>query len=127
MEVAATERGLAGFVGMPDPWGITDAGDEDHSPRARELDEISRPWGSPRPEGVHRSAGSTRSFAGPGLLLRQAVERPEAEDQVDAVDADDLAIGEELRQGVQRDAIGRVIEGGNQDQAVCDVEVGIAR
>ena len=47
--------------------------------------------------------GPARSHRGPGLLLRQAVQRAQAQDQIDAVDADDLAIGEELGQGVQRD------------------------
>ena len=34
-----------------------------------------------------------------GLLLREAMERAQAEDEVDAVDADDLAVGEERRPG----------------------------
>ena len=42
------------------------------------------------------------------------------------MDADDLAVGEELGQGVQGDPIGGVVEGGNQDEAVGDVEVGVA-
>ena len=61
-----------------------------------------------------------------GLLLRQAMERSQAEDEVDAVDADDLAAGEELGQGVQGDAVGGIVEGRDQDEAVGDVEVGVA-
>ena len=43
------------------------------------------------------------------------------------MDADDLAVGEELGQGVQGHAIRRVVEGRDEHQAVGDVEVGIAR
>src|SRR5512135_550678 len=60
------------------------------------------------------------------LLLRKAVDRAEAEDEVDGVDADDPAVGEERGQGVERLAVGRVIEGRDEHQAVGDVEVGIA-
>jgi len=40
------------------------------------------------------------------LLLGQAVKRAQAQYQVDAVDADDLAIGEQARQGINRHAVG---------------------
>ena len=54
------------------------------------------------------------------------MQRAQAEDEIDAVDADDLPVGEKLGQGVQGDPIGGVVEGGNQNEAVGDVEVGIA-
>ena len=54
------------------------------------------------------------------------MQRAQAEDQIDAVDADNLAVGEELGQGVERNAIGGVVERGNQNEAVGDVEVGVA-
>ena len=60
------------------------------------------------------------------LLLRQAVQRAEAEDEVDAVNADDLAVGEELGQGIEGDAVGRIVERRNEHEAVGDVEVGVA-
>ena len=51
---------------------------------------------------------------------------PRPEDQIGAVDAAHLAVGEELRQGVQRDAVVRVVEGRDEHQPVGDVEVGVA-
>ena len=50
----------------------------------------------------------------------------EAEDEVDAVDADDLAIGEQLGQGIEGDAVGRIVERRNEHDSVGDVEIGIA-
>ena len=52
--------------------------------------------------------------------------RAEAPDQIDGMDADDLAVGEEAGQGVQSDAVGRVVEGRDEHEAVGDVEVGVA-
>src|ERR1035437_5022884 len=61
-----------------------------------------------------------------GFLLGEAVEGAEAPDQVDGVDADDFAVGEAGGDDVERAAVIRIIEGGDQDQVVGDVEVGVA-
>ena len=62
-----------------------------------------------------------------GLLLRHAVERAEAEDQVAAGDADDFAAGEEFGEFVEGDAVIGVIERGHDDEIICDVEICVAR
>ena len=36
------------------------------------------------------------------------------------------AIGKELGQGIERDAVGRIVEGRDEHQAVGDVEIGVA-
>ena len=53
-----------------------------------------------------------------GLLLRHAVERAEAPDQIDGVDADHRAGREQRGQHLQRDAVVRVVEGRHQHGAV---------
>ena len=50
----------------------------------------------------------------PRLLLRQAVQRAETEDQVDGVDADDGAVAEQLGEDAERDAVVRVVESRDQ-------------
>src|SRR5689334_20853947 len=60
------------------------------------------------------------------LLLRQTMQCPEAEDQVAAIDADDLAVREDLGQCIEGDAVGRVVEGRNKDDPIGDVEVRVA-
>ena len=60
------------------------------------------------------------------LLLRHAVQRAQAPDQVHAVDADHFAAGKNLGQHVQRHAVVGIVERGHQHQAVGDVEVGVA-
>src|ERR1035437_94986 len=61
-----------------------------------------------------------------GFLLGEAVEGTQAPDEVDGVDADDFAVGEAGGDDVERAAVIRSIEGGDQYQAVGDVEVGVA-
>ena len=61
-----------------------------------------------------------------GLLLGHAVEGAEAPDEVGAVDAGDRAVGEAVGEGVEGDAVVGVVEGGDEDEAVGDVEVGVA-
>jgi hypothetical protein len=61
-----------------------------------------------------------------GLLLGHAMECAEAPDEVDGVDADDLAAGEEFGERVESDAVVGIVEGGDEDEAVGDVEVGVA-
>ena len=54
------------------------------------------------------------------------MEGAEAPDEVDGVDTDDLAGGEAGGDDVERAAVVRIIEGGDEDEAVGDVEVGVA-
>src|SRR5579859_3617893 len=61
-----------------------------------------------------------------GLLLGEAVEGAQAPDQVDGVDADDFARGEAGGDDVEGVAVVRVVEGGDEDERVGDVEVGVA-
>src|SRR6266550_3266434 len=62
-----------------------------------------------------------------GLLLGQAVERPEAEHEVDGMDPDHWPRREEPGQHGQRLAVARVVEGRDEDRRVRDIEVGVAR
>src|SRR5277367_1089618 len=61
-----------------------------------------------------------------GFLLGEAVEGAEAPDQVDGVDADDFAGGEAAGDDVEGVAVLAVVEGGDEDEIVRDVEVGVA-
>ena len=61
-----------------------------------------------------------------GFLLGEAVEGAEAPDEVDGVDADDFAVGEAGGDGVEGVAVVGVVEGGDEDEPVGDVEVGVA-
>ena len=58
--------------------------------------------------------------------MGEAVEGAEAPDEVDGVDADDFAVGEAGGDDVEGVAVVGVVEGGDEDQAVGDVEVGVA-
>src|ERR1017187_6801706 len=60
------------------------------------------------------------------LLLGEAMEGAEAPDEVDGVDADDFAGGKAGGDDVEGVAILRIIEGGDEDERVGDVEVGVA-
>jgi len=55
------------------------------------------------------------------------MEGAETPDEVDGVDADDFARGKAAGDDVERVAILRVVEGGDEDERVGDVEVGVAR
>src|SRR5947209_2534840 len=58
-----------------------------------------------------------------GLLLRHAVQCPKSQHEVLAGDADHFPVREQCGQGIECDAIVRVIERGHKHQLVCDVEV----
>ena len=58
--------------------------------------------------------------------MGHAVEGTEAEYEVGGGDADDLAVGKELGEFVEGEAIFGVVEGGYEYQLVGDVEVGVA-
>ncbi len=67
-----------------------------------------------------------RRDGGGRFLLREAMERPQTEDEVAAVEADDLTTGEEVGQDLERLVVGRIVEHRDEHQAVGDVEVGVA-
>src|SRR5262249_9780004 len=69
-----------------------------------------------------RASGARRR-----LLLRQAVQRAQAPDEIHRVDPDHLAVREALREHVQRNAIVAVVERRHDHHAVRDVEVRVAR
>jgi hypothetical protein len=54
------------------------------------------------------------------------VQRALTPDQIQRVQADDGSVRKQVRENVERDAIVRVVEGGDDDRAVRDVEVGVA-
>jgi len=53
------------------------------------------------------------------------VQRAQAPDEINRVDADDFAAGKNLGQNVQRHAVVGIVEGGHENQAVGDIEVGV--
>jgi hypothetical protein len=61
-----------------------------------------------------------------GFLLGEAVEGAETPDEVDGVDADYFAVGEAAGDDVEGVAVVGVVEGGDEDETVRDVEVGVA-
>ncbi len=72
------------------------------------------------------TAGSSRSVAY-GHFVGEAVDGSEAPDEVARVDADDAAVGEDLSEDTQGDAVQGVVECGDEHGAVGDVEVRVAR
>src|ERR1700757_4957882 len=58
----------------------------------------------------------------PRLLLGHTMQRAEAPDQVAGVDGNDFAGREELGQNVEREAVVRVIEYRDENNAIRDVE-----
>src|SRR5580704_3726293 len=62
-----------------------------------------------------------------GLLLGHAVHGAEAPDQIAGVDSDDLTGREQIGKNFEGYAVIGIIEDGNQHQAVCDVEIRVAR
>src|SRR5690242_5244765 len=61
----------------------------------------------------------------PRLLLRDAVEGAQAPDEVDRFDWPNLARWEQLRQRIERDGVGGIVEYRHDHHAVRDVEVQI--
>src|SRR5215470_15528735 len=61
------------------------------------------------------------------LLLRHAVQCAESPDKVSAVDTYDFAIWKELRENAQGFAVVWIVKGWDEDEAVGDVEVAVAR
>src|SRR5258708_7883590 len=53
-------------------------------------------------------------------------ELPNAPDEIYGVDADDCAIGKDIGKNVEGSPVVGIVEGGNQHQAVCRVEIRIA-
>ena len=54
------------------------------------------------------------------------MEGAEAPDEIDGVDADDVAVGEAGSDGVEGVTVVGIVEGGDEDEVVGDVEVGVA-
>jgi len=52
------------------------------------------------------------------LLLGQAVQCAVAEDEVDGMDADDGAVGEQLRENTERNPVVRVVKVGTRTAAL---------
>jgi len=57
------------------------------------------------------------------LLLREAVQRAEAPDQIHGVNADDGTVAEQFTQNAERDAVVRVVERRDDDGGVADVKM----
>ena len=70
--------------------------------------------------------GDSQPLSVARLLLGHAVESAEAEDEIAAGDADDFAAGEKTGEGVECDAVVRVVEGGDDHEFVGDVEIRVA-
>lgn len=60
------------------------------------------------------------------LLLRQAVERSQAQDEVHGVDANHRPVGKQLGQDPQGLAVGRVVERRHEDGRIGNVEIRVA-
>ena len=58
--------------------------------------------------------------------MRHAVHGAESPDQIAGIDGDDFARGEQFRQRVQSDAVVGIIEDGDEDNAVRNIEVRVA-
>src|SRR5262245_8996303 len=57
------------------------------------------------------------------LLLGQAVQRAEPPYEVDGMDTDHLAVGEQLGQRAQGNTVGGIVEGGREHGVVGDLEI----
>ncbi len=68
----------------------------------------------------------TRTLSDARLLLRHAVERAEAKDEVAAGDAYDFAVREKFGQSVESDAVVRIVERRDDDDFVGDVKISVA-
>ena len=103
-----------------------------HWPRPRFSGTVTPPAIDHRPSGAEQKfyplafSNFLAQWPSLRLLLRKAMQGAKTEDQIDTVNSNDMAVGEEFGQGVQGDAIGGIVEGRNQNEPVGDVEVGIA-
>ncbi len=61
-----------------------------------------------------------------GLLLGHAVERAKAPDEVDAVDADDFAVGKDLGEDVEGHAVVGIVKGRHRTRPLAMIEIGVA-
>src|SRR5579864_6249043 len=60
------------------------------------------------------------------LLLRHAVHRAQAPDEVSRINRDDFSGWEKMSQGIERNAIVRAIEYRSQHDSIGDVEISVA-
>src|SRR5277367_5761897 len=70
-----------------------------------------------------RCSSGLASLSDARLLLRHAVQRAEAEDEIAAGDPDDLASREESGESIESDSIVCIVECGDDDDFVGDVEI----
>ena len=59
-------------------------------------------------------------------MLGHAVDGAKTPDEVAAVDANDFTLGKQAGKNVERDTVIGIIEGGNEDEIVGDIKVGVA-
>ncbi len=57
--------------------------------------------------------------------MRHAMQSPQSPDQVHRVNPDDRAVGKEFAENAQRDSILGVVEGGNQNRSVGNIEISV--
>ena len=85
-------------------------------------DQVNRNRGQ-----VQKVHGLQRRGGCAGWLLHgHAMQSTKTEHQIAAINADHFARGKQLRERVERDAVIRIVEGGNQHQAVRDIEIRVA-
>src|SRR5215475_12618510 len=72
-----------------------------------------------------RCSSGLAPLSGARLLLRHAVDGAQAEDQVAAGDGNDFASREEFGECVEGEAVAGIVEDGEKDDFVGDVEVGV--
>src|ERR1700730_13607285 len=85
----------------------------------------------PQPQGTQRDAGKHRGknrlrVSSFWLLLCHTVQSAESPDQIAAVDRYDFACGEKVSEGVERNAIVRIVEDRHQHRAIGDIKIGVA-
>ena len=61
------------------------------------------------------------------LLLREAVQRAEAPDQIHGVDAHNGTVAEQFAQNAKRHAVVRVVKGRDDDGGVANIKIRVAR
>ena len=119
---------LAATIDTPSANAVPGSGKFFSSKAGKEWKQAS---GSPGPDQKSGNSAVVAQATTAGklhrLLLRQAVERAEAEHEIHRVDADDGAVFEQLAEDAEGDAVVRVVESRHDDAGVADVEIRVAR
>jgi len=92
-----------------------------------DLSRVGRAVSSPRSTARQRRHALPEQDLPRRLLLGQAMERAEAQDEIHGVNAHDGAVLEQLAQDAKGHAIVRIVERGHENGVVGDVEVRVAR